>query len=97
MFEKFHSKNTVDVNTLTQKPLILDQSNRFKSFAHINQKEIDSFKKFAKTTWGRLASCDFNKRIFFRSGPKAIALKTIIKYLPPLTNWKIEIRKNRKA
>ncbi len=93
VLEKFYSKNIVDSEVLAQQLLILDSTNPYDNyFADIDQNKIDLYRKFAKTTWGRL-SCDSNKRIVFRPQPKAIAIKSMVKYLPQLTNWKIEIRK----
>jgi hypothetical protein len=93
VYERFYPKNSIARKILSQKPLILDPANPFNNFANFDREKIMLFEKFAKVTWGRL-SCDFNTKVIFRPQPKAIACKSMMKYLPPLTNWKIEIRKD---
>jgi hypothetical protein len=93
VYERFYPKNSIARKILGQKPLILDTTNPFNNFADFDREKIMLFEKFAKVTWGRL-SCDFNTKVIFRPQPKAIACKSMMKYLPPLTNWKIEIRKD---
>jgi hypothetical protein len=93
VYERFYPKNSIARKILSQKPLILDPANPFNNFANFDREKIMLFEKFAKVTWGRLSS-DFNTKIIFRPQPKAIACKSMMKYLPPLTNWKIEIKKD---
>jgi hypothetical protein len=91
IYERFYPKNSIARKILSQKPLILDPTNPFNNFADFNREKMMLFEKFAKVTWGRL-SCNFDTKVIFRPQPKAIACKSMMKYLPPLTNWKIGIR-----
>ncbi len=93
LFDRFCPKTAIDNKILIRKPLILDPSNPFNNFAHIDIDQMNLFRKFARVVWGRL-SCVSNMKIIFRPQPKAFATKSMIKFLPPLTDWKLEIRKN---